>query len=228
MSEVSVFSGIINIIKTDDEQYKLIVDEDNIYNSLFIDSFKSLYRDINSDDIIDCKSIVLFRNYLLLKLNRINYTECCDLLKNISKQIYYIESQGYSIVDIDIDDIFVVENDDGINFYIGNTQYINELNIEDLSISINTLIEKRMFSSPEILNLEEIPLSINHNSWIYSLGLLCIFSLNNRVIGDRDGDGENLLEDIKLSIDNIEDTKLYYCLLRMLKIKSEDRVILFV
>ena len=158
---------------------------------------------------------------IFVKNKKMNYDQCINLIGYISKQIEYLTKKHFTFIGFDLQDIIVV---DEYIFFVSSIQYLYPIQNNNL-ISFYTPFKKPYFSSPELLELTELPGSIGIKSFYYSLASLVVYCLL----------GEYLLKgnDIKneLEIDKILKpiylTKMYWFLKRSLKLLVKDRYLLF-
>lgn len=211
------------INQSDKTDYRLLIEGtpskvNILYNSIisllpfaFIDNNNELY--FKAENVSTLSSFV--------KNKKMNYEKCIHLIGCISKQIEYLTTTHFTFIGFDIQDIVVV--DEHI-FFVSSIQYLYPIQKNNL-ICFYVPFKKPYFSSPELLELIELPGSIGIKSLYYSLASLVVYCLL----------GEYLLKgnDIKneLEIDKILKpiylTKMYWFLKRSLKLLEKDRYLLF-
>jgi hypothetical protein len=91
---------------------------------------------------------------------------------------------------------------------------------QNKTITFNFPFEKSEFSAPEILNIYSLPTTICDRASYYSLGILTIYCLLSLI-------PRNEIE-IKEALIPINQTKIYWFLLKVLDKDSSKRVILFI
>jgi len=97
---------------------------------------------------------------------------------------------------------------------------ILEIKQYNKTITFNFPFEKSEFSAPEILNIYSLPTTICDRASYYSLGILTIYCLLSLI-------PRNEIE-IKEALIPINQTKIYWFLLKVLDKDSSKRVILFI
>ena len=205
--------------------------------------FTKIKKNINIDD--DKNNTITFNalkveslNKLLKRKKNLSYRHLKQLFTNIGKQFESLEKDGYTHLFLKLNDIVRVEVDNqqqkggtgnDIFFLYLNTQHF--LPIDKNFIEINRPFNKNnLFISPELNSLKSFPTTISVKSYYYSLALLVCYC---GIIGDDASLTEynNIrydIEKIKIFISNIENTKLYWSLLRCLKHNPEERVYLYI
>lgn len=164
-------------------------------------------------------SIETLPQLLSRKKNLLDYDSCVKLILNIGTQCLQLEEQGLVYPSLDIRNIISL-NDGEYFIYLDNTIFKKR---ENSTFNMNKYVEKTIFSSPELLGTSKIPAILPSVSWIYSLGSIVFHCLTkHRAIHELDED------QLKYEIQHIQDTKLYFCILRMLQQDIYYRVFLFV
>ncbi len=144
---------------------------------------------------------------------------CIQLINCISKQIKYLENNGYTFYGLDMHDILVINN----NTFI----IVNKANILPFSkdqIHFYSPISIPFFSNPDILSITCLPSSIHYKSVYYSLGALVVYYL----LGDQIIIGNKIKgkEEIKQLLKPIYYTRMYWFLKRCLL--DEEKHLLFI
>jgi len=152
----------------------------------------------------------------------LKYDEILFVLYSISSQIYNLEQMGFTFFGFDIKDILVINKK---YFFIINPSKLVSINNKNL-ITFLKPFQKPYFSSPEMLNLNELPMSLNFKSIYYSLGSLLVYCMFQEYI--LKGNDFKNMDEIEKILVPIYKTKLYWCLKRCLEIKIENRFLLFI
>ena len=151
--------------------------------------------------------------------NVLSYSMCLQLLLNIGSQCIVLENSGFVYADLDVSNIITFNN--GEKFI-----YLDDVIFEKNSKSsfvLDKLVNKSRFSSPEFLNVTSLPSQLHSNSWIYSLGAIVFHSLTQL------SETQSMREqEIMVNLQSIQDTKLYFCILRMLYHNHNMRKFLFI
>jgi hypothetical protein len=167
------------------------------------------------------ENIVSLKKYLSEQPDKkLSYRTCIKLISDLTKQLLYLEKQGYSFYGFDIDDIIII---DGIFIFV-TSRYL--LPIYDNNIYFYSLINIPYFSSPELLKLTTLPSSINYKSCYYSLGTLVVFCLLNNYL--LVGNDIKTSEEIETIIEPLNNTKLYWFIKRCLNEETLNRTLLLI
>jgi len=167
--------------------------------------------------------VTTFADFLQKKKARISceMNAIMNMIDCLSKQIFYLESRGYSFFKLTMDSIIVIDDcrfiviDRGLIFKINNSI--------PKTISFYTPVNKDGFISPELKNLSVLPSSIPYNSIYYSLGLVVLCYLNGSPLTERG----SVLEQDKI-LNSIIDTKLFGFIKRCLHSNVEKRRLLLI
>ena len=89
-------------------------------------------------------------------------------------------------------------------------------------LKFESMLKSNKFLSPEVKSISEIPAKFNKNAWIYSVGYMICYCLNNEV------DKVTTKEEIADKLKELETTKLYYAVLRCLEIEPHKRFYLYI
>ena len=151
--------------------------------------------------------------------NVLSYSMCEQLLLNIGSQCIALENSGFVYVDLDVSNMITFNN--GEKFI-----YLDDVIFEKDSKSsfvLDKLVVKSRFSSPEFLNVKSLPSRLHSNSWIYSLAAIVFYSLTQLV------ETQSMREEeIREKLQSIQDTKLYFCISRMIYHNHNMRKFLFI
>jgi hypothetical protein len=222
MEEVFI-NDDFKIYKKNDELFNFTysVKNDFIISSLNIQDKIRSKIEKDGDFVIEMKasSIEELPTFLSKNKNMLNYDICVRLLLDIGSQCIRLEENNLVYANIDIRNIISIDNGD-VFIYLDNNIF-NKINKK--TFNMNKYVEKTIFSSPELLSVNKLPSIVSSVSWVYSLGAIVFHCLtSNRNI-------QRLREnEIKREIQAIQDTKLYFCLLRMLENREFFRVFLFI
>tara|TARA_Y100001970_G_scaffold251268_1_gene323857 strand:- start:1812 stop:2516 length:705 start_codon:yes stop_codon:yes gene_type:complete len=165
----------------------------------------------------------LIRNKKFLNYNNLSY-----LFLFIKNQIMFLKKNNIGILFFSIDDIICIKNNKNIQFFFLNSNNLFE--IEDDEMIVTKSFEKKNpnnFLSPELLTINSIPFNINYKSSFFSLASLVAFCINGKKIDIFNPINWNA-DDNKLILQPIENTKLYWALLRCKKINPNDRYLLWI
>ena len=152
--------------------------------------------------------------------NVLHYQDCLSLTRTLGNQMSFLERHKKTIVSFDMTDIIVINQDLFLYMDFDGVYDIQD----DNTILIDTPLKPSLFFSPEARKITALPSVIHKNTWIYSLAVIVGFSLTNNPFMYT----HHTIESHKSTLEMIEDTSLYFCLLRCLQNKSEKRIFLFI
>tara|TARA_B110000971_G_C19858901_1_gene430690 strand:- start:101 stop:820 length:720 start_codon:yes stop_codon:yes gene_type:complete len=223
------------------KNYKLTCEHGEIFNSFFKKIHKNLdVIDSNNNNYVTFDAVKVERlDSLLNRKSLLSYRHLKQLFTNLGKQFESLEKDGYSTLFLKINDIVRVEIDNKIQTGgTGNDIFFLYLNthkfvpIKDDIITIERPFTKdNLFISPELKNVNSFPINISNKSLYYSLALLtcyCGAVENNTNILTDFNKSKYDFDQIKVYLSHIENTKLYWSLLRCLKHKPEERIYLYI
>ena len=229
-------------IEKSKNNYKFIFEDGEKYKHFFEKIKKNI-----SDDIISQKKNESFTvkaskveglKDLLKRKKTLSYRHLKQLFTQILYQLQSLEEDGYCNLFLDTNDIVRIETFDetqkggtggDIYFLYLNTHHF--LPIKDKFIKITKPFDKNnFFFSPEMKNIKSIPSKININSQIYSLALLVTSccKLSNKYTNINFKKLDLQYDKFSHYLSNIENTKLYWALLRCLVDNPKDRVSLYI
>jgi hypothetical protein len=154
-----------------------------------------------------------------IKKNNWRYEKTLELILSLTKQIFYLKKQENSYYGLDLDLIVVINE----NIFLQiSTELLVPLTKEH--IQLHSPFSKKIFISPELFYLYKLPDSIHFKTIYYSIGSLCIYLLFQKKLYEN----ENIDIDIKSVLSPIQNTKLYWFLLRTLEKDIEKRSLLYI
>lgn len=225
-------NSIVEIQKIEDTNYIFtfnIEKENTLYliRSLFALGINMKKTNETSETIeydIECDSIQSMNQYRSKKKGLLKYLEILRCSLTIGEQIKEFEKNEITTPYIDIDNIIVIDSE---KFIYMNEEYLNieyeTQNKNEAIINIEKLYEKQFLMGNELFNIKSIPAKINSKDWIFSLGILCIYLLTNKE------DSQNkTVKQYSNMIEMIQDTKLYFFILRCLEENPKKRKYLFI
>lgn len=221
------------------KNYKLVYEN----GEKFTHFFKKIHKTL---DVVDFENNYIIFNAikverldnLLRRKSVLSYRHLKQLFTNLGKQFESLEKDGYSHLFLKLNDIVRIEIDNTSQFGgTGNDIFFLYLNtdkflpINDNIIKIDRPFTKdNLFISPELNKVKSFPVDISSKSLYYSLALLTCYCgiVENKTILTEYHKFKFDYEKIKLYLSNIENTKLYWSLLRCLKYKPEERIYLYI
>ncbi len=211
-------NGNVAIKKLKDNKYKLDYEEGDYKH--FWKFVKELIGEKNNN--FEAHSLVSLKELLKEKKNMLSYHHLSLFFKQVGNQYVNLEKDGYGKVFIDLDDIVVIhKNEDKRNSIFLCLGLEDVYKIEKTEISINFPYKKlrnSLFFSPELKNGKRFPLKIKKHSCIFSLASVIVSCVKPNI------NLENKIEELS----SIQETKLYYALLRCLEEDAHNRYYLWI
>tara|TARA_B110000977_G_scaffold189447_1_gene258955 strand:- start:315 stop:1037 length:723 start_codon:yes stop_codon:yes gene_type:complete len=223
-------------------KYKFSYKDGEKYTNFFEKIKKNIANDIvsqkkNASFTIKASKVEGLKD-LLKRKQTLSYRHLKQLFTQLNKQLQSLEEDGYCNLFLDINDIVRIETFDetqqggtggDIFFLYLNTH--NFLPIKDSFVKITTPFKKNnLFFSPEMKKIKTIPSIIHMNSQIYSLALLVTYccKLSNKYSNINFKKLDLQYDKFSDYLSNIENTKIYWALLRCLVDNPKDRVSLYI
>ena len=216
------------IQKIGDNKYKFTFENGEKFNNFYKKSWKSLKLTNRNQTNFSFKADnVMPLTKFLSKNKNFSYNQAKWLFLDIGKQYEGLEKDGYGNLYIDQKDIVCIFLNDIndrngekiIYLYLNTSTFIKKNNMD---LEITKPLKPNKYFSPEMRSLNSFPAQIPYTSCYYSLSLLIIdiFSDLKSL--------EYTLENFKKLLQEIEDSKLYYSLLRCLEEDPNNRYFLFI
>ena len=223
-------------IKKNKHKYELIYEDGEKFNKFFEKTKKNLIiinEKKNKSFTFEAYSVESL-NDLMKRKDKLSYRHLKQLFTNIAKQFEGLEEDGFGNLFLNIDDIVRVEIDEftqkggsGKDIYFLYLNTSSFLPITNKLIKITKPFNKdNIFFSPEMKKVKSFPIEIPFVSQYYSLALL--------TLDVKDGVKKSIKK-LDLTFDNfrkylsdIDNTKLYWALLRCLEYNPKDRVYLYI
>lgn len=221
------------------KNYKLTYENGEIFKHFYKKIHKNLDIIDNNNNYVTFNAIKVEKLHNLLKRKSLlSYRHLKQLFTNLGKQFESLEKDGYSNLFLKVNDIVRVEIDNqsqtggtGNDIYFLYLNTHNFIPIKDDIITIERPFTKdNIFISPELKNINSFPIDISNKSLYYSLALLtcyCGIVENNTTLTEFNTFKYDF-EQIKIHLSHIENTKLYWSLLRCLTHKPEERIYLYI
>ena len=215
---VVIRKGNVTIKKLKDNKYKLDYEEGNYKH--FWKFVKELIGEKNNN--FEAHSVVSLKELLKEKKNMLSYHHLSLFFKQVGNQYVNLEKDAHGKVFIDLDDIVVIHKNEekrGSIFLCLGLKDVYE--IEKNEIKLNFPYKKsrnNTFFSPELKNGKKFPIKIKKQSCIFSLAAIIVSCVKPNI------NLENILEELS----SIQETKLYYALLRCLEEDAHNRYYLWI
>ena len=171
--------------------------------------------DMKKEFTIAANSIVPLSIFLKKYSKGLNYDNCIAMLYDLGNQMQSLERFYMGIPFFDLSDVIVV--DDKHFFYLNDNKVYNFGNTEQ--IIVDQPHKKSPFISPEMTQLNKIPMKLNFKSGFYSLAAMISFCITLQYI---------TLDNREQLLAPIYTTTLYYALMRMLENRPVDRFYLII
>ena len=194
-------------------------DDFNLYQSFYYEILKPVTRYTLEDNKFNYSGYMLTLEDLLKKQNgRLTYLQLQQMFICLGDQINKLERKRQALTMFELANVYVFSPTEDFKnpffvYFIDEMYPIKETNIEILY----PFDKSNKFISPELFALQEIPSYVTNKSSIYSLGKLVqyCYDVNNY--------NEN-----RIGLDEIENTKLFYAVLRCIEKNPFDRFHLFI
>ena len=177
--------------------------------------------------LFDAHSIETLPSLLKTKKYKLSYRHAKLLFINFLLQMNSLEKEGLGIINLDLNDFIVVNKEAaryGSCLIFINLDKIYPLEDNHFFLKKPSDISKLLksqFNSPETESFTDIPVKIHKNTIYYSIGTLITYCINR----------ENELKDeetFRLSLNSIFESKLYYGIMRCIKINPNERYYLYI
>lgn len=210
--------GDVSIKKMKEGSYKIDYEEGNYKH--YWKFVKELIGEKNGN--FEAKSVVSLKELLNEKKKSLSYHHLSLFFKQVGNQYVNLEKDGYGKVFIKLDDIIVIhKNEDkrGSIFLCLGLEDVFEIDKTDIKINFPYKKSRvSTFFSPELKNGKTFPLKIKKTSCIFSLAALICSCVKP----------DFTLENKKEHLISLEETKLYYGLLRCLEEDPYNRYYLWI
>ena len=207
-------------IKTD----KILLDSLDIINII---TQKKCLKTGTCKITFKANSVVTLKN-LIKNNNFLNYKYLSYLFLFLKTQLLFLKKNNIGILFFNIDDIVCIENNKNIQFIFLNSNNLFEINENEMIVTKSfEKKNKNNFLSPELLTINSIPFNINYKCSFFSLASLVAFCINGKNIDIFNPISWNI-DDLKIILQPIENTKLYWALLRCKELNPNDRYLLWI
>lgn len=210
-------------------QYKIIFKDENKYliNSILSHKLEGMTTNPTFTNIsFYADTLLSFPNFLNNVSPTDLYSVVINFLYSINNQLINLIKNNYCFTCLLLQDIIVIDNH---TFIYINPKYLSKINCDNM-IKLNYPFPKQAFLSPEVSSLTYIPFFTSYKSIYYSLGSMLIHILfqSQDNINDinptynmkSENDIINILYPIRF-------TKLYWCIIRLMKNCYHKRLLLF-
>ena len=227
-----------NTVKIEKSQnlYKIIYENGEKFPTFF----KKLKKSFHIEKEKNGKSFTIKANKverltdLLNRKETLSYRHLTQIFLNIGKQLEGLEEDNYCNLFLNMKDIVRVELDTttqkggsggDIFFLYLNTEHFTPIKEKNAKI-LKPFDKNNKIISPEMKQIKHFPSEINLNSQYYSLALLVC--LCGKWSKQKSLKINHTLDYFREYLSNIDNTKLYWALLRCLENNPRDRVYLYI
>jgi hypothetical protein len=218
-------NDLLTINKIDDSLYSFTFNDKDEKSDLLIQSlykqFKSLMKKEDDRYIVKCDSIETLPQLISRKRGVLSYEQTLLCILQIGEQCIFLNEKGVVYPFIDINSIVVVNDNLFMLFDSELIEYSRE--IDGNKIYIIPPFDKTFLFSDELLSVKSLPARIHFNNWVFSIGLLGIYIISGKtdISNKTDANYREIIE-------NIQDTKLYFMLMRCVEKKFNKRKLLYI
>ena len=180
----------------------------NVDNKQICDKFMSILmvgeRGVAATNVEKLENIFAFGSN-----DVVNYAAVETMAFQLSLQLKALEEMGYSILFIRSSDILVMDKNKYMLANLTQLVPLYKKNNACFTLTYPTLFPfPEEVCAPEVLAIKALPFISHRSACYYSLALLC-------------------LKMLRMTLDDLQGTKLFYFLERCLKDKPEERELLF-
>ena len=155
-------------------------------------------------------SVQTLPQFIAARKERIHYEDAMKFFFHMKAQLEALEKQDFTIAAFDLDDILVLNEEQYI--YVNQEKAVQRISPEQFELVHP--IKKNRFS-PNELHKAALPAKLPYQTSFYSLGAVIAFSLTNEA-------------DYKGALSSIEQTPLYWALMRCLEPNPKERFLLMI
>jgi hypothetical protein len=208
----------IQKIKGDTYQLNIINNQPAFWLSFpweIIDIIRPQQNPDNKDEIsvtFRANSVQTLPQFIARRKERIFYEDAMKFFFNMKAQLEALEKQDLTIAAFDLDDIIVLNDEQYI--YVNQEKIVKRINHEQFELVHP--IKKNRFLPAELKNAS-LPAKLPYQTSFYSLGAVITFSLTNDT-------QDNYIK----ALESIEQTPLYWALLRCLEPNPKERFLLMI
>ena len=161
-------------------------------------------------------------------VSKLTYKELVFLFLSLKKQLTYLHKQNLGVLYFNINDIVAIHSHDSIFFFFLNVDNIFSINDNQLNV-LQSFNKKNpsSFLSPELYVFDSIPFEIHYKVSYFSLAHLIGFMLEGKKVNFTNTLDWNSA-DFKKICESIDNTKLFWALLRCQEINPTNRYLLWI
>ena len=167
----------------------------------------------NKDEInvtFRANSVQTLPQFIAHRAERIHYEDAMKFFFDMKAQLEALEKQDLTIAAFDLNDIIVLNEE--LYIYVNQEKAVQRINHEQFELVHP--IKKNLFLPAE-LQKASLPAKLPYQTSFYSLGAMIAFSLTNET-------------DYKGALLSIEQTPLYWALMRCLEPNPKERFLLMI
>ena len=191
------------------------------HNTTITDNYQTIFIKTKSILTLDEYIMSLYHNRCKSEIENKKYNIALQMIKDLLNQIQSLFYYKYTFFAFSIQNIYVLNNETFIHL---NTEYLIPLSKNQITFKIPFQREKQgLFLSPEIIEINELPISLSYKCIYYSLSSLIIYFLFEKEIPFSIDKCKTNKDSIKEVLKPIKETKLYWFLLRIMNTNPSER-----
>lgn len=167
----------------------------------------------------------------LIKNKYLDYWNLVSLFICMMDQLNFLYNENIGVLFFDLDNVIAIQADSKDKFFkfiYVNTDHLFEINENKLNITRSFDKKKKsIFLSPELITLNYLPFEVHFKTSYFSLAMLITYCIN----GERVNFFKPIswkVDDYKKILEPVDNTKLFWALLRCLQIEPQDRFLLWI
>ena len=212
-------------------EVKNVKDKSNklLFDSLQLDTLDLLTTQTKCSKQNTCSAEFNADSVVLLKtlVNKLSYNDLVFLFLSLKNQIDFLYKKHYGILYFNINDIIAIKKNESYIFLFLNSSNLYPINNDFLMVT-QSFNKKNTnnFIPPELYGFNSIPFEVHYKVSFFSLSLLVSFVIEGKNIDIFDSDWS--INDFVKICEPIDNTKLFWALLRCQKINPENRFLLWI
>lgn len=185
---------------------------------------KSSYLEAETNTLLfSAEKVVPFQTYLLTQPDkRLSYARCVHLIDDLSKQMMYLNKNGYGFYGFNVGDILTIDN----SFFFCSAECLLPLWNDCFLFTAPIKQPYPYFANPELFKLTKLPAQIHYKCGYYSLGVLVVLSLLHVYL--LVGNDLKTAKEMNDILEPIRDTKMFWFLKRCMNDDIHQRQLLLV
>lgn len=162
---------------------------------------------------IKAENVQLLTTFIKKHKNKVTYNDALNMFYDLGNQFQTLERFFLGIPFVSLSDIVVVNSNNNLHFFYLNDEKTHKISSGQLML-IDSPYKKSPFISPEMNQINKLPMKLNFKSGLYSLGAMVTFCLFNKYV---------TLENKDEILAPIYTSSLYWGLIRILVDNPDNR-----